>query len=166
MQSNHLILCRPLLLPSNFPNSRVFSNESAVRIRLPKYWSFSFSISPSNEHAGLIFLWIDWFDLLAVHGISRVFSSTTRESINSSVLSLLYGSTLTSIHDHISLNIISFLLFAEEKCTCMSPKFSITLLNKTTCEKSLWLHVNTIGKHQNHTEVFSKSECQRVYLGL
>ena len=67
MPSNHLILCCPLLLlPSIFPNIRVFSNESAVRIRWPKYWSFSFSISPSNEHPGLISFRMDWLDLLAV----------------------------------------------------------------------------------------------------
>ena len=67
--SNHRILCRPLLfLPSNFPRIRVFSNESALRIRWPKYWSFSFSISPSNEYSELISFRIDWFDLLAVQG--------------------------------------------------------------------------------------------------
>ena len=69
MPSNHLILCHPLLLlPSNFPNIRVFSNESALRIRWPKYWSFSFNISPSNEHSGLISFRIDRLDLLAVQG--------------------------------------------------------------------------------------------------
>ena len=67
--SNYLILCRPLLLPpSIFPRIRVFSNESALRIRWPKYWSFSFSISPSNKYVGLISFRIDWFDLLAVQG--------------------------------------------------------------------------------------------------
>ena len=68
MPSNHLILCRPLLLPSIFPSIRVFSNESALHIRWPKYWSFSFNISPSNEHPGLIFFRMDWLDLLAVQG--------------------------------------------------------------------------------------------------
>ena len=67
MPSNHLILCNPLLLASLFPITRVFSNES-VRIRWPKYWSFSFSISPSNEHSGLISFRMDWLDLLAVQG--------------------------------------------------------------------------------------------------
>ena len=68
MPSNHLILCRPLLLlPSIFPSIRVFSNESAIHMRWPKYWSFSFSISPSKEHPGLIFR-MDWLDLLAVQG--------------------------------------------------------------------------------------------------
>ena len=69
MQSNHLILCRPLLLlPSIFPSTRIFSNESAVHIRWPKYWSFSFSISPSSEHSGLIFFRMDRLDVLAVQG--------------------------------------------------------------------------------------------------
>ena len=67
--SNHLILCRPFLfLPSIFPSIRVFSNESALHIRWPKYWSFSFNISPSNEHLGLISFRLDWLDLLAVQG--------------------------------------------------------------------------------------------------
>ena len=69
MSSNHLILCHPLLLlPSIFPSIRVFSNESALRMRWPKYWSFSFNISPSNEHPGLISFRMDWLDLLAVQG--------------------------------------------------------------------------------------------------
>ena len=79
MPFNHLILCHPLLLlPSIFPSIRVFANESAVCIRWPKYWSFSFNISPSNEHPGLISFRMDWLDLLAVQGtLSRVFSNTT-----------------------------------------------------------------------------------------
>ena len=68
MPSNHLICCRPLLLPLIFPSIRVFSNESVLCIKWPKYWSFSFSISPSNEYSGLISFMIDWFDLLAVQG--------------------------------------------------------------------------------------------------
>ena len=71
MPSNHLILCRPLLPPSTFPSIRVFSNESVLRIRCPKQWSFSFSISPSNEYSGLISFRIDWFDLLADQGILK-----------------------------------------------------------------------------------------------
>ena len=77
MPSSHLILCRPLLLlPLISPSIRVFSNESALRIRWPKYWSFSFNISPSNEHSGLISFRMDWLDLLAVQELSRVFSNT------------------------------------------------------------------------------------------
>ena len=72
MPSNHLILCRPLLLlPSVFPSIRVFSSESVFHIRWPKYWSFSFSISPSSEYSGLISFGIDWFDRLAIQGILK-----------------------------------------------------------------------------------------------
>ena len=78
MPSNHLILCHPLILPpSIFPNIRVFSNESVRPIRWPKYWSFNFSISLSNEHSGLISFKTDRLDLLVVQGLSRVFSNTT-----------------------------------------------------------------------------------------
>ena len=100
MPSNHLILCHPLLLlPSVFPSIRVFSNESALRIRWPKYWSFSFSISPSSEYSGLISFRIDWLDLLAVQGLSGVFSSTTTGKHKFLVFSL-YGPTLTSVCAH------------------------------------------------------------------
>ena len=102
MPSNHLILCHPLLLlPSIFPSSRVFSNESFLCIRWPKYWSFSFSISPSNEYSGLISLRIDWLDLLANPRDSQALSPAPQfKSINSSVVSFLYSPTLTSIHDY------------------------------------------------------------------
>ena len=100
MPSNHLILCHPLLLPSIFPIIRVFSNESALRIRWPKYWSFRFSISPSSEHPGLIFR-MDWLDLLAVQGtLKSLLQHRSSKSINSSAFSLLYSPALTSIQDH------------------------------------------------------------------
>ena len=95
MPSNHLILCHPLLLlPSIFPSIRIFSNESALRIRWPKYWSFSFNISPSNEHLGLISFRMDWLDL-AVQGTLKQF-----KSINSSALNFPHSPTLTSIYDY------------------------------------------------------------------
>ena len=97
MPSNHLILCRPLLFPpSVFPSIRVFSNESVLRIRWPEYWSFSFNVSPSNEHPGLISFSMEWLDLLAVQGTLK----SLLKSINSLVLSFLYSPTLTSIHDY------------------------------------------------------------------
>ena len=78
MPSNHLILCHPLLLlPSIFPSIRVFSSESVLHTRWPKDWSFSFNISPSNEYSGLSSFRMDWLDLLASKGLSRVFSKTT-----------------------------------------------------------------------------------------
>ena len=102
MPSNHLIFCHPLLLPpSVFPSIRVFSNESVLRIRWPKDWTFSFSISPSNEHPGLISFRMDWLDLFAVQRTLQESSPTPQfKSIDSSVLSLLHSPTLTSIHDH------------------------------------------------------------------
>ena len=101
MPSNHLILCHPLLLPpSIFPSIRVFSNESALLIRWPKNWSFSFNISPSNEYSGLISFRIDWFDLLAVQGALKSLLEPQFISINSSVLSFLYSTTLASVHDY------------------------------------------------------------------
>ena len=101
MPSNHLILCHPLLLlPSILTSIRVFSNESALHIRWPKYWSFTFSINPFNEYSGLISFRIDWFDLLAIRGILKPSPVPQFKSITSSVLSLLYGPTLTSVHDY------------------------------------------------------------------
>ena len=87
MPSNHLILCRPLLLlPSIFPIIRVFSNESALRIKWPKYWSFSFNIRPSNEYSGLISFRMDWLDLLAVQGTLK--SLLQHHSSKASILQL------------------------------------------------------------------------------
>ena len=101
MPSNHLILCYPLLLlPSIFPSIRVFSNEAALHIRWPKYWSFSFHISPSNEYAGLISFRIDWLDLLADQGTLKSPQAPQFKSISSSALNLVYGPTRTSVHDY------------------------------------------------------------------
>ena len=98
MPSNHLILtCPLLLLPSIFPSIRHFSNESVLCVRWPKYWSFSFSISPANEYSGLISFRIDWFDPLQSKRLSIIFSNTIVQKHNSSVHSLLYGPTLTFI---------------------------------------------------------------------
>ena len=102
MPSNHLILCHPLLLlPSIFPSIGVFSKESILHIRWPKYWSFSFSISPSNEYSGLISFRIDWFDFLVVQGILKSLLQPQFKSINSLMLSFLYDQTLPSIHDYL-----------------------------------------------------------------
>ena len=102
MPSHHLILCCFLLPPSIFPSIRVFSNESVLHIRWPKYWSFSFSISPSSERSGLASFRIDWVDFLAVPGtLKSLLQYQSSKSINSLVLSLLYSPTLTSIHDNL-----------------------------------------------------------------
>ena len=105
MLSNYLILCHPLLLPSVFPSSRIFSNELTVHIRWTKYWSFSFSISPSTEDSGLISFRIAFLGLIGLIslqsiGLSRVFSSTTIQKHQFFGNQLLYNPTLTSIHDY------------------------------------------------------------------
>ena len=100
MPSKHLIPCHPLLLClQSFPAS-VFSNESVLSIRLPKYLSFSFSISPFSELSGMMSFRIDWFDLLVVQGTLKGLSTPQFKNINSSALSFLYNPTLTSIHDY------------------------------------------------------------------
>ena len=97
--SNLLILCHPLLLMTSiFPT--IFSNELALHISWSEYWNLSFSISPFSEYSGLISFRIDWCDLLAVQGALKSFAAPQYESISSLVLRLLYGPTLTSIHDH------------------------------------------------------------------
>ena len=102
MSSNHLVLCCPLLLlPSIFPSIRVFPNESALHIKWPKYWSFSFNITSSNEHLGFISFRMDWLDLLEVQGTLK--SLLQHHSSKASILwwlSFLHSPTLTSIHDH------------------------------------------------------------------
>ena len=98
--SSHLILCHPLLLLSPIPRSiRVFTNESTLRMRWPKYWGFSFSIIPSNEHPGLISFRMDWLDL-AVQGTLKSPPTPQFKSINSSAFSFLPSPALTSKHDH------------------------------------------------------------------
>ena len=102
MPSNHLILCHPLLLsPLIFPSIRVFSKESVLCIRWPKYWSFSFSISPSNEYSGLISFRIDWLNLLAVQGtLKSLLQLHSSKALIFLMLSFVYSPTLTSIHDY------------------------------------------------------------------
>ena len=144
MPSNHLILCRPLLLlPSIFPSIGVFSNESALHIRWPKYWSFSFNIRPSNEHPGLISLRMDWLDLLAVQGTLK--SLLQHHSSKASILRhsvFLYSPTLTCIHDHwktialtrrTSVDQVMSLLFN------MLSRLVITFLPRSKCLLISWL---------------------------
>ena len=101
MPSNHLILCHRLfLLPSIFPSIRVFFTESILHIRWPKYWSFSFSISPFSEYSGLISFRIDWFKSLQSKGFSRVFSNITVQKHQFFGTRLICGPTLTSVHDY------------------------------------------------------------------
>ena len=127
MPSNHLNLCcHLLLLPSVFPSIRVFPSELTLHIRWSKYWSYSFSVSPSNEYSGLISLWIDQFDL-AVQGTLESSQAPQFESINSLVLSFLYSPTLTSIHDHWKNHSIDYteLCWQRTPSSCFIQHFSI-----------------------------------------
>ena len=120
MPSNSLILCHPLLLlPSVFPSIRVFSNKSVLHIRWPKYWSFSFSISPSNEYSGQISFRMDWLDLLAVQGLSRVLSNTTVQKYRffGAQLSLQPNSHIHTCHKEQ----VFFPVRQSSACICSSP---------------------------------------------
>ena len=138
MPSNHLILCHPLLLPSMFPSIRVFSNESTLRIRWPKYWGLSFSISPSNEYSGLISFRTDWFYLLAACARDSQGPSPAPqfENINSLALSLLYGPTLTSIHDYWKNHSFDSTDLCQESMSLlfkMLARFFIAFLPRSKC---------------------------------
>ena len=142
MPSNHLMLCRPLLLsPSIFASIRVFSSESVLCIRRPKYWSFSFSISPSNEYSGLISFRIDRLDLLVVQGTLKSSPTPQCKSINSLALNFLYSPTLTSIHDYWKnhsfdwtfVGKVMFLLFN------MLSRLVIAFLPRSNCLLISWL---------------------------
>ena len=143
MPFKHLKVCCPLLLTSIVPSIRVFSNESELHIRWPEYWSFSFSTSPSNEYSGLISFRIDWFDLLVVQRTLKEFSPASQfESIDSSVLNLFYGPTLTSIHDHwektIALTIWTFVSKVVSLFFNMLSRFVITFLPRSKCLLISW----------------------------
>ena len=143
MPSNHLVHYHPLLLlPSVFPSIRVFSSELALLIRWPKYWSFSFSISPSNEYSRWILFRIDRFDILAVQGTIRSLPIPQFKNINSSVLSLRYGPSLTSIHDYwktIALTIQTFVGKVMSLLFNMLSRLVITLLSRSRRLLILWL---------------------------
>ena len=145
MPSNHLILCLPLLLlPSIFPSIKVFSSESALHIKWPKYWSFSFSIGSLNEYSGLISFGIDRIDILAVQGTlkSLLQQHSLKASINSLVLSLLNGTTFTSIHDYWktqSLTLCSFVTKVMSLLFNMLSRFFIAFLQSNKYLLISWL---------------------------
>ena len=139
MPSNHLILCRPLLLlPSIFPSTRVFSNRSVLCIRWPEYWSFSFSISPSSEYSGLIS-----FGSPSSPRDSQESSPTPQfKSINSSVLSFLYSSTLTSIHDYWKNHSFDYMDFVGKVMSLLFNtlcRFVIAFCPRSKCLLISWL---------------------------
>ena len=145
MPSNHSILCHPLfLLPSIFPNIGVFSNESALGIRWPKYWSFSFDISPSNEHPGLISFRMDWLDLLAVQGTLK--SLLQHHSSKSSVLQCSAFFTVQLSHPYmttgktIALTRRTFVDKVMSLLLNMLSRLVITFLPRSKCLLISWLH--------------------------
>ena len=145
MPSNHLILCRPfLLLPSIFPSIRVFSNESVLHIRWPKYWSFSFSINPSNEHPGLISFRMDWLDLLAVQGTLKSLLQH-----HSSKASILRCSAFFTVHlsysymttgKTIALTRRTFVGKVMSLLFNMWSRLAITFLSRRKCLLISWLY--------------------------
>ena len=144
MPSNHLILCCPLLLlPSIFPNIRVFSNESVLCIRWPKFWSFSFSISPSKEYSGLISFRMDWLDLLAVQGtLKSLLQHHSSKALILPALSCLYSPTLTSIHYYrktIALTRWTFVGKVMSLLLNMLSRLVITFLPRSKCLLISWL---------------------------
>ena len=142
MPSSHLILCHPLLLPpSIFPSIRVFSNESVLHIRWPKYWSFSFSISPFNEHSGLIFLRIDCFDLLAVQGTQESSPTPQFKSINSLALRFMFqlSHPYTTTGKTIALTRRTFVGKVMSLPFNMLSRLVITFLPRSKCLLISWL---------------------------
>ena len=144
MPSNHLILCRPLLLPpSIFPSIRVFSSESVLRIMWPKYWSFSFSISPSNEYSGLISFRINWLDLLAVQGILK--SLLLHNSSKTSILRFSAFFIVQLSHPNMTTGKTIALTRGTFVGKVMSPlfnmlsRFVITFLSRSKCLSNSWL---------------------------
>ena len=142
--SNHLILCCPLLLlPSIFPSIRIFLNESLLYIRWPKYWSFSFNISPSNEHPGLISFWMDWLDLLAVQGTLK--SLLKHQGSKPSILWLSAFIMVQFSHPYmttgktIALTRWSFVAKVMSLLFNMLPRFAIAFLPRSKCVLITWL---------------------------
>ena len=143
MPSNHLILYHPLLLSSIFPSFRVFSNESALHIRWPKYWSFSFYISPSNEHSGLISFKMDWLDLLAVQGTLK--SLLQHHTLKASILWYSAFFTVQLSHPYmttgktIALTRRTFVGKVMSLLFNMLSRFVITFLPRSKCLLISWL---------------------------
>ena len=141
--SNHLILCHPLLLlPSIFPSIRVFSNESVFCIRWPKYWNFSFSISPSNEHPGLVSFRMDFGPPCSLRNSQQSSPTPQFKSIYSLVLSFLYSPTLTSIHDHWKNHSLTRWTFVGKVMSLlfnMLSRLVITFLPRSKCLLISWL---------------------------
>ena len=174
MPSNHLILFLPLLLPSVFSSIRGFSKESVLFLKWPKYWSFSFRSSPSNDYSELISFRIDWFDLLAVQGTPKSFLQHQFESISSLVLNLLYRPIFTSIHDYwknLALTMWTFVGNVISLLFNMLSRFVIAFLPRNKCLLISWLGspyiviLETKKIKSAAVSIFSPSFCHEV-MGL
>ena len=145
MPSNHLILCRPLLLlPSSFPSIRVFSSESALCIRWPKYWAFSFSISPSNGYLGLISFRIDWFDVLDIQG--------TLKSL------LQHHSSKTSVLRHSAFFIVQYMTIGKT--------IALTIWTFVGKVMSLLFNIQWLGKWKDFWHIFFPSSRHKCYVAI
>ena len=145
MPFNDLSLCSHLLLlPSILPSIRIFSHDSVLRIRWPKYWSFRFSISPSNEYSGLISFRMDWFGLLAVQGTLKSLLNTTVQQHHSSALSFLYSPTLTSIWKTIALTRWTFVDKVMSLFFNMLSRLVITFLPRSKRLLISWLRSQSV----------------------
>ena len=166
--SNHLILCCPLLLPSVFPSIRAFSSESVPCIRWPKYWSFNFSISPSNEYSGLISFRIDWLDLLAVHGTLK--SLLQHHSSNTSILWRLAFFVVQLSHPYMTTGKTIALTIWTFVCKVISLLFRLVIafLPRSKCLLISWVEspsavILESKKIKSLTvSIFSPSFCQEV----
>ena len=144
MPSNHPILCHPLLLPSIFPSIRVFFNESTLRIRCPKYWSFSFSISSSNEYSGLISFRIDWFELLAVQGTLK--SLLQHHSSKASILQRSAFFIVQLLHPYITTGKTKALMDLCQQISLlfnMLPRLVIAFLLRSKRRFISWLQASS-----------------------
>ena len=165
MPSNHLILCRPLLLlPSIFPSIRVFSNESAVRIRWPEYWSFSFSISPSKEQPGLISFRMDWFYLLAVKSLLQHQSSKTSILWHSAFFTVQISHPYMTTGKIIALNTWTFLGKVMFLLFNMLSRLVITFLPRSKCLLIWWLQSQSAVILEPPKLVCHSSLCFPIYL--
>ena len=145
MPSNHLILCRPFLLtPSIFPSIGVFSNESVLYIRWPKYWSFSFTISPPKEYAGLISCRVEWLDILAVQGMLKNLLQHNSSKASILLIQLSYSPTLTSVHDYWKNHSLTRWTFVGKVMSLllnMLFRLVITSLPRSKCLFNSWLQL-------------------------
>ena len=157
--SNHLILCHPLLfLPSIFPSIRVFSNELALRIRWPKYWSFSFSISPSNEYSVLISFSMDWLDLLAIQGTLK--SVLQHHSSKGSILqhSAFFIVQLSHLYDYHQYQIPESRVLLKNVWSHIYQTFDLSFLNfhfVYVCEGIIWVAKEKLRKHVLHSRSYN-----------